>query len=247
MFHFKKILSPFLLPVPLCLEILLLGLLLLWFTRRQQTGKVVITAGVLLSCLFSFGPVPDYFLADLEYRYNPLLQGRVDGARWIVVLGDGFFCDTGLPPGNQVPPTGIFRLIEGVRLLRENPHARLIFTGHEVAPIMAGVAKVMGVADNEIVIEPTPRDTEEEAKAVSLLVGGDRFILVTSAAHMPRAMALFEKEGLRPTPAPAEYLVRKSQCPLPHAAIPSPEGFRTSTTAVYEHLGLAWLKLRGRI
>lgn len=247
MFHLKKILSPFLLPIPLCLEILFLGLWLLWFTRRQRTGKTIVTAGALLVFLFSFSPVSEHFLAGLEYRYSPLPSRAAEGVHWIVVLGDGFFCDTGLPPGNQVPPTGMFRLIEGVRLFRENPSSKLIFTGHEVAPIMAGIAKVLGVPENGIVVEPGPRDTEEEAKAVSARIGGDRFILVTSAAHMPRAMALFEKEGMRPISAPAEYLVRKSQCPLPHAAMPSAEGFRISTTAVYEYLGLAWLTLRGRI
>ncbi len=246
MFYLKKILSPFLLPVPVCLEILLLGLWLLWFTRRERAARIIISAGVLLLCLFSFGPLPDYLLGNLEYRYNPL-PGPVEDVRWIVVLGDGFYCDMGLPPGNQVAPSGIFRLVEGVRLLKENPRARIIFTGYQVAHVMSGVAGMLGVTDAQMVIEPDPRDTEEEAKAVSLLVGGERFILVTSASHIPRAMALFEKEGMRPIPAPAEYLVRKSQCLMPHSAIPSPEGLRASTTAVYEYLGLAWLKLRGRI
>ena len=43
MFLFKKIVAPFFFPLSICLEILFLGLFLLWFTRRQKTGKIIVS------------------------------------------------------------------------------------------------------------------------------------------------------------------------------------------------------------
>ncbi|MDT5158330.1 MAG: hypothetical protein QOH51_2687, partial [Acidobacteriota bacterium] len=55
MFLFKKIVAPFLMPVPFCVALLLIGLLLLWFTRRQRAGKLFVTAGTLLLTLLGYG------------------------------------------------------------------------------------------------------------------------------------------------------------------------------------------------
>src|SRR5262252_3629957 len=104
MFLFKKIVSPLFLPVPLCLEILILGLILIWFTRRQRAGKLVITLGALLLVLLSNTSVSDFLLKGLEYRYPQPSVGpgsNVGGAgspvKYIVVLGGGYSNDPHLP------------------------------------------------------------------------------------------------------------------------------------------------------
>ena len=51
------------LPLSICLELLVVGLLLLWFTRRQRLGKILVTTGASLLVLFSFGPF-DSFLVE---------------------------------------------------------------------------------------------------------------------------------------------------------------------------------------
>lgn len=71
MFLLKKIISPFLFPVPLCLEILLLGLFLLWFTRKQKIGRMVVSMGVVLLVILSYGLFSNILLESFEYKYHP--------------------------------------------------------------------------------------------------------------------------------------------------------------------------------
>ncbi len=99
------------------------------------------------------------------------------------------------------------RLIEGVRLHREIPGSKLILSGdNDSAEGMATMAEALGVSGEDIVPAFEPRDTEEESQQIAPIVGAQRFILVTSASHMPRAMGLFRKRGLQPIAAPTDYL-----------------------------------------
>jgi len=61
MFLLKKIVTPFFMPLSAVLLLALVGLFCLWFTRRQKTGKVLVTVSVWLLGCFSYGPVVDYF------------------------------------------------------------------------------------------------------------------------------------------------------------------------------------------
>jgi uncharacterized SAM-binding protein YcdF (DUF218 family) len=90
MFLFKKIVAPLFFPVPLCLEILLLGLILLWFTKKQKAGKIIVSIGVGLAIIFSYGTVLNILLRSLENKYPPLINFQeVDDVEWVVVLGGG--------------------------------------------------------------------------------------------------------------------------------------------------------------
>jgi len=73
MFFAKKLVSRFLFPVPLCLGLLLAGVVLLWFTKRQRTGKTLVSVGTILLGLLSHSVVADRLLAPLELQYPPLL------------------------------------------------------------------------------------------------------------------------------------------------------------------------------
>src|SRR3989304_5866239 len=73
MFILKKIIPLFISPVPLCLELLIAGLILLLFTRRQKTGKLIISIGVILFAIMSFTPIPDLLIKPLERKF-PLLS-----------------------------------------------------------------------------------------------------------------------------------------------------------------------------
>src|SRR3712207_4023298 len=99
MFLFKKLVAPFLMPVPFSLLLVLSGLLLLWLTRRQRAGRWLATLGALLLLVLGYGFVSDRLLASLERRHAPVADvsaaaGRV---RWVVVLGGGSSADEGLP------------------------------------------------------------------------------------------------------------------------------------------------------
>jgi len=255
MFLFKKIVGPLLFPVSICLEILLLGLALLWFTKRQRAGKILVSIGTVLLLALSYSGVSDRLLRPLEYRYPPLL-GTGEGLKdvnWVVVLGAGHHSDPGLPVTSQLSEGAITRLAEGIRIHRLLPESKLLLSGSGVfdpvsnARLMAELAVSLGVDREKIVLEEESRDTEEEARLVRRLVGEDRFVLVTSASHMPRSMAIFRAAGTRPVPAPTGHRVKERQGGIrPAMFFPSAGDLKKAETAVYEYLGILWAGLRGK-
>jgi uncharacterized SAM-binding protein YcdF (DUF218 family) len=257
-FLFKKIASTFLFPVPLCLEIMVVGLFFLWFTRKQKAGKILVTLGVALLAVLSYGTFSDMLLKPLEYSYPPKPGiEEIRRAKWIVVLGGGHTSDPTVPISSQLSEESLNRLVEGIRLQNQlqkmNPEAKLLLSGGSAfdpvanAEMMARVALSIGVSRQNMVLETASRDTEDEAKIIKEMVGNDTFLLVTSASHMPRSMALFKKLGMNPIPAPTGHMVKETQEANPRMFFPDVGGLRKAETAFYEYLGLAWAKLRGQI
>ena len=73
-------------PVPAVLLLGLLGLFFLWFTRRQKTGKVLVTMSTVLLGVFSYGVVTDMLVKPLEQEYKPIKEfGALKDVKWIEV------------------------------------------------------------------------------------------------------------------------------------------------------------------
>ena len=220
MFLVKKILPLLFYPVVLCLGILILGLVCLWGTRRGRLGKVLVTLGTVLLLLLSLPCVSQQFLIPLESRYPALLhpekiawEGQTSGTspKWIVVLGGGHESDPRLPANSQINDAALGGLVEGVRLYKAIPGSKLLLSGGRVfdpvpeAEVMAQVANLLGVKPEDISLESDSRDTADQAEIIAKRLGRERFILVTTAFHMPRSMALFKKRGMQPIPAPHRF------------------------------------------
>jgi len=242
---FKKILTPFLLPMPVCLGIALVGLYFLWFTERQRIGKIFVSIGICSLLLLSSVPLSSFLLSPLE-TYYPVSQSEIS-AKLIVVLGGGCVPNPKLPVMSQLTDPSVARLVEGVRIYRLNPGSRMIFTGRNVSSLMADAAISLGVDKADIVIDSESKDTESEAKNVKLLVKDRPFVLVTSALHIPRALALFKKQGMTPYPVSAGYLNKGTGELRADMIFPGPVALYKSERAVYEYMGLLWAKLRGQI
>lgn len=261
LFIAKKILSQFLNPVSLCLAILILGLFFLWATRKQRLGKIVVTFGTLFLLLLSLSFLPSQLLAPLEGRYPALLhpeaiawQGGADASpKWIVVLGGGHVSDPRLPVNSQISRPALGRLVEGLRLYKAIPGSKLLLSGRGAfdpvpeADVMTQIAVLLGAKPQDITLERDSRDTEDEAAIVAKMVGARQLILVTSAAHMPRSVALFKKHGLQPIPAPADYQVKEAQGLSPSRFFPQAGPIEKAESAWHEYLGLVWAWLRGSI
>src|SRR4051812_47550956 len=134
MFLFKKLLAPFLMPVPFFFAWLLAGLVLVWFTRRQRAGKGLATLGTLGLLVLSYSAVSGRLLGTLERRYAPVTDaaaaaGRV---RWVVVLGGGSSGDEGVPMAMRLSEVSLARVVEGIRLQRQLPGSRLLLSGGSV-------------------------------------------------------------------------------------------------------------------
>ncbi|HHK9457745.1 TPA: envelope biogenesis factor ElyC [Escherichia coli] len=227
LFTLKKVIGNMLLPLPLMLLIIGAGLALLWFSRFQKTGKIFISIGWLSLLLLSLQPVADRLLRPIESTYSTWNNSqKVD---YIVVLGGGYTWNPQWAPSSNLINNSLPRLNEGIRLWRENPGSKLIFTGGiaktntvSTAEVGARVAQSLGVPREQIITLDLPKDTEEEAAAVKQAIGDAPFLLVTSASHLPRAMIFFQQEGLNPLPAPANQLAIDSPLNPWERAIPSP-------------------------
>jgi uncharacterized SAM-binding protein YcdF (DUF218 family) len=254
MFLFKKIVGPLFFPMSLILGILFFGFFLLSLTRRQKTGKVVVLIGIIFLGMVSYNGVSDKLLQPLEYQYPPLLSlQNIQNVKWIVVLGGGHTSDPKLPITSQLSEASLIRLVEGIRIHNGLPKSKLILSGGSVfekisnAQVLADVAIAIGVKKEDLILEDVSKNTEDEVRLIQQIVGQEQFILVTSASHMPRSMALFKKLGMHPIPAPTDYLVKESQEMNPGKFFPRAENLDKAERAFYEYLGFAWAKLRGAI
>ncbi|CAM4076811.1 TPA: envelope biogenesis factor ElyC [Escherichia coli] len=250
LFTLKKVIGNMLLPLPLMLLIIGAGLALLWFSRFQKTGKIFISIGWLALLLLSLQPVADRLLRPIESTYPTWNNSqKVD---YIVVLGGGYTWNPQWAPSSNLINNSLPRLNEGIRLWRENPGSKLIFTGGvaktntvSTAEVGARVAQSLGVPREQIITLDLPKDTEEEAAAVKQAIGDAPFLLVTSASHLPRAMIFFQQEGLNPLPAPANQLAIDSPLNPWERAIPSPVWLMHSDRVGYETIGRIWQWLKG--
>ena len=249
-----KIVSRLLFPVPVICGVLALGLILLWFTRRQKAGKVLVTIATVLLLLLGNSRVSAVFLRTLEQRYHPIelssLPAAAEGSgTYIVVLGSGYSPDPGIDLDSRLSEDGMVRLVEGVRLCRKLAGCKLILSGGPpaMAQTMGKIALSLGIPQQEIILEEHSLNTEQEARFIKPTVGTTPFVLVTSASHMPRAMDLFRSLGMRPIAAPTDYLAKPSYRLVPDDIYPGYYGLYEITRTVYEYLGIEWEKLLGQI
>jgi uncharacterized SAM-binding protein YcdF (DUF218 family) len=235
---------------PMCIvfAIGLLGLLL-WRLRRPRAGLWLGCSALVLLYLFSIPPVADALLGPLERAYAPLDPSHLQAPRYVVVLGSGF------APRGQVPVTGaldahgLARIVEGIRLLGLWPEARLVVSGGaslgQDAPARGYelLARELGVDASRLIVLDGARNTTMEAVAIAARVKGDAFVLVTSAFHMPRAMAEMRRRNLRPTPAPTAQLVDDSRGFRVGHLLPDASALQRSDFAMHEYLGLLAFRL----
>ncbi len=256
MFLFKKIVAALLAPLPLSIVAILLGLFLACYTRRKRAGHLLILIALTTLTLFSITPVSNTLVASLENQYpsyQPQATAETAHIRYVVVLGGGHISDPAVPVTSQINPSTLARVTEGVRLHKMLPSSRLVLSGGKVfddqpeAETMRQVAIIMGVKEENIVLDRRSRDTREQAINIKSLTRESGFILVTSAMHMPRSMALFEHQGLTPIPAPTHHRARKQVLSGPAYFLPNANALLKSEQITHEYIGMAWAWLRGKI
>lgn len=246
-FTFKKLVGLAFMPLPVAIAALVLGITAL-LLNRQRLGLLCCTAPTLLLFLASTPFVADPALRSIERQYHQFdMSQPVD---YIVILGCGHVNDGQIPISAQIKACSLYRIVEALRIFQQNPKATLITSGNTGAQPFSNaemnrrLLRELGVADAQIIGVELSKDTEEEARNLARLLGSARFALVTSASHMPRAMGLFEAQGLTPLPAPTEHLVRESQETTLLGYIPSSRHLQKAERWWYETLGATWLWLK---
>jgi len=247
MFLFKKIISAFLLPIPIGLLLLLLAFLYLMFNSYKK-AKIFLCLGILWLGLLSFQPISNAMLAPLENVHKSLIE--TPKVEYILVLGSGHKSDDNLSITSQVKRTAINRLVEGIRHYKNLENAKLIVSGYggsdenSHAFMQEKLAISLGVNPNDIIRLDTPKDTKEEAIEVKKIVQNKEIILVTTASHMPRSVLLFQKEGLNIFPSPTNHLAYEDNS---LSAYFSAFNLRKCEFAIHEYLGLLYSWLRKEI
>lgn len=258
-FWLKKAVSLFLMPVQACLVLGVIGVILLWTRRAPRLARWLATLSVVLLTIAANKQVGYALIGSLEHQYAPLpefsraadLPASVAACRYVVVLGGGHAEAEELPSTGRLSTAALARLVEGIRLWRLLPEARLVTSGHgapghpDHSEILARAAVSLGVPRDRILQLTDPRDTAEEAVALRRLLGDAPFVLVTSASHMPRAMGLCRGQSLQAVPAPADFVTRGEKFQWGDLGWDL-SGLERSTKAVSERLGLVWTRLRGQ-
>lgn len=229
-FYFKKTIATFLEPLSFIFALLILGL---WFLYRQKRKKAIflVASGIALLFLFSYKPFVMALIHPLERIYPKLTHPPKD-TEYIVFIG-GDFKQRGW---------------ELLRLYNKLPNAKIVVSGYEgdffeaEATRNKRILTEIGIDKKQIIALPTPRDTIEEAKTVKQILHDKRFILITSAYHMPRAMIIFRHEQTNPIPAPTDFTKETKHLWL---SWPNGENLRYTEKALHEYIGLVWLKLKG--
>jgi uncharacterized SAM-binding protein YcdF (DUF218 family) len=242
---FKILIGALAAPLAIALLLALAGVAFRLFGRKAVAAGLFISAATV-AWLGSLAPVGGALMSPLENKYPPLvetaqLSSRVNA---IVVLGYYYAPREGLPVTAAVVEEGLIRISEGVRLSMRFPDARLVVSGGAPpggTPSAVGYARFareFGVSPERLVLLSTPNDTAEEARQVAALLGKQSFILVTSAYHMPRAMALMRRAGAQPIPAPTGQRTGGSGGSWGAMLVPSALGLRRSELAMHEYMGL---------
>jgi uncharacterized SAM-binding protein YcdF (DUF218 family) len=232
----------------------LLGGLLLLLGSRGRRGKLLIGLAAIGFLAFAVAPIGPAMLLVLEQRFPrpQMLPDRIDG---ILVLGGAVAPGLSLAYGETVFNASVARVLAGIALARRHPEAKLALAGGEGELFPVGFAEARatlgfvheeGIAAARIILEERSRSTHENAVFAKELIRpgpAETWILVTSAFHMPRAIASFRAVDWPVIPYPVDFKVDPSA--VLRANFNLLEGLGTATTAGKEWAGLVGYRLRG--
>ena len=255
-FFLSKTLGIMLLPVNLLIGIGLLGAILL-ATRFSSLGRKLLMVSALLLAICGFSPLGNLVLYPLESRFPPwdAARGAPDG---IVVLGGSIDADLSVAHGTAAFTAAAGRLIEAAALAHRYPNARVIFSGGSAnlisadareADYAADIFESLGVSRERLTMERRSRNTQENAefsKAIAAPKSGERWLLVTSAYHMPRSVGLFRKAGFAVEPYPVDWRTGKPEDILEFSPV-AVEGLERTDIGIREWIGLTAYWVTGKI
>ncbi|MCM8536994.1 MAG: YdcF family protein [Lentisphaeraceae bacterium] len=250
-FYLKKFISLFIEPLNILFVLLGVGLYLLFKKEPNYAkGRKFILAGFVWLCLISWRPFSNLYIMVFESQY-PTHLNKVEGKdyQYIAVLSSGHTDDETLPATEQQGAQSLYRLVEGVRLQKMYPNSKLVFSGYSYrgqktnAEVSKEAAVILGADAERIIMLDNTRDTIEESIAIKKLVEDETILLVTSASHMPRAMALFKGQKINADAAPCQFEAKGN---IRLNQTPSSDAIYQTSRAIYETAGYFWGWISGR-
>lgn len=255
-FALSKTLGFMLLPTNFLIGVGFIGAILM-ATRFASLGRKLVIAAVLLLVVCGLSPLGNLLLYPLERRFPPWdpARGAPDG---IIVLGASIEADLSAAHGTPVVRSAPDRLIAAAALAHKYPNARVVFTGGSAklisndareADFAGAILESLGINKSRLIMERQSRNTQENAdfsKALLAPKAGERWLLVTSAFHMPRSVGLFRKAGFTVEPYPVDWRVGKGADVWDFTNI-AVDGLGRTDMAVREWIGLIAYRATGKI
>jgi uncharacterized SAM-binding protein YcdF (DUF218 family) len=241
--------------------ILLIFALRLWWINSKWTPAAI---GAALMILFISGNpwFSNWIAQSLEWQY--ITKTELPTADAIVVLGGGIRSQAYPRPDTDFSDAGD-RVWYGATLYKQKKAPKIIVSGGSISwkgggnPESEDLTKLlvtMGVPEENIIQENASYNTRDNAVYVKKILKAQNFktiLLVTSAMHMPRSMAIFKRVGIKAIAAPTDYHISQLELDEPNrqtesiilSFLPNEEKFWLTTQAIREYIGLFVYKLKG--
>ena len=254
----SKLLPLFIYPIGLSCILLVIAIVLI-LKRRSRRALIPISLALVILSVSSSGWFRTMLVRSLEQQYLPT---ELEPSQAIVLLGGATGSQLAPRPWVDITDEGD-RVLHAAKLYREGKAPLIIPTGGRIAwrgpgdseaSDMSQLLQTMGVPESAIVLEPNALNTYENAVNVQTILNErkiENFLLVTSAAHMPRSMMIFRKLGMNPIAAPTDYtrtdLESKITGPQDFilGLLPDAEFLRDTNRAIKEYIGIWVYRLKG--
>jgi uncharacterized SAM-binding protein YcdF (DUF218 family) len=255
-FVVSKIFWMFASPINLLLFTALVGVLLC-FGRRARFGRGLALTAILILAAAATLPLGVLLIAPIEDRF-PLPPPDLPPPEGIIVLGGAINDGVSQARQETIFNEGGERLTEAVVLAKRYPQARVVytsgsssFTGETSTEALQArkLMSQMGIPPERVTIEDKSRNTDENARFTAAIVHpqpSQRWIVVTSAFHIPRAMGIFEKAGFHPIAYPVAFRTRGRWRDDLRISFDPTRNLRTFDIAVHEWIGLVAYWASGR-
>lgn len=257
----SKVLPLFIYPLGLAGILLLTALL---FSHSRKTSSILVLIALLILWLSGTSGFSNLLARSLELKYLP--PKEIPSAEVMVVLGGG--TESAVAPRSSVEVNGAGdRVLYAAQLYRQGKAPHILLSGGEIewlgsgsaspAEDMAVILTDIGIPQDALWLEKESKNTYENAVFAKEFLsekGIERILLITSAMHMPRAVALFEKQGFEVIPLPVDYSVTENETALRDTdnflaklidILPNASNLSLTTNAMKEYLGYFIYQLRG--
>ena len=253
-FTLSKTVGYLLLPSNFLIGLGVLGAILL-LTRFARAGRMLMVTALVLLAICAFSPLGNFLLYPLEQRF-PKWDGSRGEPDGIIVLGGPIDADLSAAHGVTVTTSASDRIIGGATLAHRYPNARLVYTGGSAnllsndareADYATALFQGLGIPKSRLTMERQSRNTKENAEFSKQVVKpkpGERWLLVTSAYHMPRSIGLFRTAGFAVEAYPVDWKTGTKEDLFKYYVVAS-GGLQLVDAAVREWMGLIAYRIRG--
>jgi uncharacterized SAM-binding protein YcdF (DUF218 family) len=236
------------------------GAILIW-TGWARWGRRFVSIGAVLLLVVGLSPLGNALILPLEDRFPRADLDQPPPPTGIIILGGAEDRSVGNARKALTLNEAGERLLEGAILANRFPETKIAFSGGDAGILYksdseaegaAALLTKLGIPRDRLILESNARDTYENAVFLRKewekrgeLDPSKRWLLITSAYHMPRSMGTFRAAGFEVEPWPVDYRTRgKEDLTRPFDKVS--EGLRRVDTATREWVGLLAYWLTGR-